>query len=90
MNFDVATAVLWVLPLLLAVICHEVSHGWVALKLGDDTAHRLGRLTLNPLPHIDPVGTLLLPGLLLITNSPFLFWIWAALSPRFCLYPSST
>jgi Zn-dependent protease len=59
--------------LLAAVILHEVSHGFVALRLGDDTALRMGRLTLNPLPHIDPVGTVLLPGFLLFVGSPFLF-----------------
>ena len=73
MKFDVATAVLWVLPLLLSVVCHEVSHGWVADRLGDHTARMMGRLTLNPIPHIDPVGTILLPGLLLLTGSSFLF-----------------
>jgi len=64
---------LWAVPLLAAVILHEVSHGFVALRLGDDTALRMGRLTLNPLPHIDPVGTVLLPGFLLFVGSPFLF-----------------
>jgi Zn-dependent protease len=72
-HFDIAMAALWVLPLLLAVVCHEVSHGYVADRLGDPTARMLGRLTLNPIPHIDPVGTILLPGLLIVTGSPFLF-----------------
>lgn len=66
-------AALWVVPLLAAVILHELSHGVVALRLGDDTAQRMGRLTLNPLPHIDPVGTILLPGFLLLVGAPFLF-----------------
>ena len=48
---------LWSLPILAAVIFHEVAHGAMALRLGDDTASRIGRLTLNPLPHIDPIGT---------------------------------
>ena len=61
---------LWALPLLAAVIFHEVAHGLVALRLGDDTALRMGRLTLNPLPHIDPVGTVLLPALLLFAGAP--------------------
>jgi Zn-dependent protease len=52
---------LWSLPILAAVIFHEVAHGAMALRLGDDTAQRLGRLTLNPLPHIDPIGTVLMP-----------------------------
>jgi Zn-dependent protease len=61
---------LWALPLLAAVIFHEVAHGVVALRLGDDTALRMGRLTLNPLPHIDPIGTVLLPALLLLAGAP--------------------
>lgn len=73
---SVARALLYVVPLLLAVIAHEVAHGWVAEKRGDPTARRLGRITLNPLVHIDPVGTLLLPSLLFILNAPFLFG-WA-------------
>ena len=61
---------LWSLPILAAVIFHEVAHGAMALRLGDDTAQRLGRLTLNPLPHIDPVGTVLMPALLLMAGAP--------------------
>jgi len=61
---------------MMAVIVHEVSHGWVALRLGDTTSLDAGRLTLNPLRHIDPVGTILLPFLLLLVKSPFLFG-WA-------------
>src|SRR6266403_1062642 len=61
---------LWSVPLLAAVIFHEVAHGVVALRLGDDTAQRAGRLTLNPLPHIDPIGTVLLPALLLVAHAP--------------------
>ena len=59
------------IPLLLAVILHEVAHGWVANRLGDPTAKMAGRLTLNPLAHIDPIGSLLLPGLLILSHSPF-------------------
>lgn len=66
----------WVMPLLLTMILHEVAHGYVALKLGDNTAQREGRLTLNPFDHIDPVGTLIMPLVLLALNSPFLFG-WA-------------
>jgi Zn-dependent protease len=62
-----------VLPLLLAVITHEVAHGWVAGKLGDPTARLSGRLTFNPLPHIDPIGSILIPAILLLSQSPFLF-----------------
>lgn len=65
---------IWVLPVLSAVILHEVAHGWVALRRGDETALRLGRLTLNPLPHIDPVGTVALPLLLIATGSPVFGW----------------
>ena len=61
---------LWSLPILAAVIFHEVAHGVMALRLGDDTAQRLGRLTLNPLPHIDPIGTILMPGLLMLAGAP--------------------
>lgn len=61
---------LWALPILAAVIFHEVAHGVVALRLGDDTALRLGRLTLNPLPHIDPIGTILMPCLLMLAGLP--------------------
>jgi len=60
------------LPLLLGVILHEVAHGWVANKLGDPTARLSGRLTLNPLAHIDPFGSILIPCVLILTNSPFL------------------
>jgi Zn-dependent protease len=61
------------LPLLLGVILHEVAHGWVANKLGDPTARLSGRLTLNPLAHIDPIGSVLIPALLIISQAPFLF-----------------
>jgi Zn-dependent protease len=67
---------LWILPVLVAVVFHEVAHGYVAHGLGDDTAKRAGRLTLNPLPHIDPIGSVALPLLLLVTNAGFLFG-WA-------------
>lgn len=65
---------LWVLPLLFAITMHEVAHGLAAKKLGDNTAERLGRLSLNPLHHIDPVGTLLVPGLLLIFGGFIFGW----------------
>jgi Zn-dependent protease len=64
---------LWALPILTAVILHEVAHGYVAFRLGDPTAARLGRLTLNPFAHVDPFGTVILPLLLLFGGSPFLF-----------------
>lgn len=65
-----------IIVLLFSVIVHEVMHGLVALKFGDTTAQKMGRLTLNPLPHIDPFGTILLPALLIMTGSPILFG-WA-------------
>jgi Zn-dependent protease len=66
-------ATVWALPILFAVPLHEAAHGLVAYRLGDDTAYRQGRVTLNPLRHIDPFGTIVLPLLLLIAQSPFLF-----------------
>lgn len=67
---------LYAVPLLFAVVAHEVAHGWTAEKLGDPTARILGRLTLNPLVHIDLMGTVILPLFLLLIQSPFLFG-WA-------------
>ena len=64
---------IWLLPVLIAITFHEAAHGYVARSLGDETASRLGRVRLNPLRHIDPFGTILLPGLLLLARSPFLF-----------------
>ncbi len=64
---------IWVLPVLVAVIMHELAHGYSAYLLGDPTAARMGRLTLNPIAHIDLLGTLLLPFLLIMTGAPFLF-----------------
>jgi Zn-dependent protease len=63
----------WALPAIIAITFHEAAHGFAARLLGDDTAWRLGRVTFNPIKHIDPVGTILLPGLLLFLHSPFLF-----------------
>lgn len=59
---------IWILPVLLAVTLHEASHGFVAWRLGDDTAKRLGRVTFNPLRHIDPFGTVILPAMLLLAT----------------------
>lgn len=73
---DLAQAAVVVPPLLLAVTFHEAMHGYAAYRLGDGTAKALGRLTLNPLAHIDPVGTLLVPGVLFVSGAPFLFG-WA-------------
>src|SRR5512137_23971 len=68
--------VVWVLPVIFAITVHEVAHGWVAKKYGDNTASILGRLTLNPIKHIDLLGTIILPGILLITGTGFIFG-WA-------------
>jgi Zn-dependent protease len=65
-----------VIPAILAITLHEAAHGYAALALGDDTARLAGRLSLNPLRHVDRVGTILLPGLLLLVHAPFLFG-WA-------------
>ncbi len=70
------TASVWVLPVLIAITLHEAAHGFVAWRLGDDTAYQKGRVTFNPLRHIDPFGTVVLPALLLIFRAPFLFG-WA-------------
>lgn len=64
----------WVLPVLFAITLHEVAHGWIAEKLGDKTARRLGRITLNPVKHIDPVGTVLVPLLLFFTSGLIFGW----------------
>src|SRR5450759_2059511 len=64
---------IWLLPVLIAVTFHEAAHGFVARFLGDETASRLGRVSFNPIRHIDPFGTILLPGLLLLARSTFLF-----------------
>jgi Zn-dependent protease len=64
------------LALVIAVVGHEIMHGWVAYRFGDRTAKAAGRLSINPLVHIDPVGTLLVPGILYATGAPFLFG-WA-------------
>ena len=69
----IALLALWALPVLVAVVFHEVAHGYVAYHLGDDTAARRGRLTLNPFAHVDPFGTVLMPLLLLLLGAPFLF-----------------
>ena len=73
MLFDQLSTVQWIsisiLPLLFAIILHEIAHGWVAMKLGDNTAKMMGRLTLNPISHIDPIGTIAVPlGLLLMSS----------------------
>ena len=66
-------ATVWALPVIIAITLHEAAHGFVAHLLGDDTAWRLGRVSFNPLKHVDPFGTILLPGILLLLRSPFIF-----------------
>jgi len=63
----------WALPVILAVVLHEVAHGWVANRLGDPTARMMGRLTLNPLKHVDPFGTVIAPLILVLMHSPIIF-----------------
>ncbi|WP_027579684.1 site-2 protease family protein [Bradyrhizobium sp. Ai1a-2] len=73
MNTSLYTISVWVLPLLIAITFHEAAHGFVAHRLGDNTAWQLGRVSFNPLKHIDPFGTVVLPAVLLLSQSPFLF-----------------
>ena len=68
--------VIWIIPVVFAITVHEVAHGWVAKKKGDNTASMLGRLTLNPIKHIDILGTIIIPGLLLLSFTGFIFG-WA-------------
>ena len=67
----------WAIPVIFAITLHEVAHGWIANKLGDPTARMLGRLTINPVKHVDPVGTLLIPGLLLLIPHVNFIFGWA-------------
>jgi Zn-dependent protease len=72
-NSTIYAVSVWVLPVLIAITFHEAAHGFVAHRLGDNTAWQLGRVSFNPLKHIDPFGTLLLPAILLLSHAPFLF-----------------
>ena len=69
--WNVAT---WLIPLIIAIVFHEVAHGWVANALGDPTAKRRGRLTFNPIKHVDPFGTVILPMALAVTGAPVFGW----------------
>jgi Zn-dependent protease len=73
LNISLYDISVWVLPVVIAITFHEAAHGFVAHRLGDDTAWQLGRVSFNPLKHIDPFGTLILPAVLLFAHSPFLF-----------------
>ena len=70
------TLSVWALPVITAITLHEAAHGWMADRLGDDTARRLGRVSFNPVRHVDPFGTIVLPGILVLLGSPFVFG-WA-------------
>jgi Zn-dependent protease len=69
----IQNVLIYALPVLLAITVHEAAHGYAARHFGDNTAYVLGRITLNPLKHIDPIGTILMPLVLLFAGSPFLF-----------------
>jgi Zn-dependent protease len=75
-NASLDNGSIWALPVLIAITFHEAAHGYVAWRLGDDTAYRRGRVTFNPLKHVDPIGTVILPATLLLLSAPFLFG-WA-------------
>lgn len=64
---------IWLIPALTAITLHEAAHGYVAGWFGDDTARRMGRVSLNPLRHVDPVGTVIIPALLILSRAPFVF-----------------
>jgi len=69
--YDIAS---WLIPLVVAIVLHEISHGWVANAFGDSTARDLGRLSLNPVRHVDPVGTVVLPMALAVSGAPVFGW----------------
>ena len=73
---NLQTLLIYIIPLLFAITLHEAAHGWVASKLGDHTARMMGRVTLNPIKHVDPVGTVVVPLLLIVMNVGFIFG-WA-------------
>jgi len=74
MNDTLYRIAIWLIPLVIAIVFHEVAHGYVARLLGDQTAAERGRLTLNPIRHVDPVGTLLVPMMLALANAPIFGW----------------
>lgn len=81
MDLSLATIVLWAVPVVFAITLHEAAHGYIAMLLGDRTAYMVGRVTLNPLKHIDPVGTIAVPGFLIavsvLTKAPLFIFGWA-------------
>ena len=79
---------IWVLPVLFAITVHEVAHGWMARRHGDNTAFMLGRLTLNPIKHIDPIGTLLVPAVALVVGGFIIGWAKPVpINPRYFRQP---
>jgi Zn-dependent protease len=70
----ISRILIWAVPVLFSIVIHEVSHGWMAHKLGDNTAKNMGRLTLNPLVHVDPMGTIVLPLIMIFLNGPVFGW----------------
>jgi Zn-dependent protease len=74
MNDTLYQVAVWLIPLVIAIVFHEVAHGYVARMLGDQTAAERGRLTLNPIRHVDPVGTLLVPMVLALAHAPIFGW----------------
>ena len=88
-TLDIAQKIaVWVLPVLFAITVHEVAHGWMARRRGDNTAFMLGRLTLNPIKHIDPIGTLLVPAVALIVGGFIIGWAKPVpINPRYLHNP---
>lgn len=89
------TIAVWLIPLVIAIVFHEVAHGYVARIFGDHTAERMGRLTLNPIRHIDPIGTVVLPMILAIAHAPIFGWakpvpVIASKSRRRCAIRGAT
>ena len=74
MDAEITRIVIQIAALVIAVSVHESAHGWVAWRCGDTTAHDLGRITLNPLKHIDPVGSVVVPGILALSGAPVFGW----------------
>lgn len=90
MNETLYTAAALIIPLIIAIVFHEVAHGWVARSLGDPTAEEQHRLSLNPVRHVDPIGTVVLPGMLALIKAPIFGWAkpvpvnkWRLRNPRF-------